>query len=196
MDLTKRVADILLQNSDSLATGVRQIIASVDHITPALRLVYSACFRATRRKYKEKLLPIITVSSFLMLRFLLPQFAMMGPEASKLGQKMMNIFVFKVLPEIRDDKELPKLIGDFLLEISKVLPGDVALTPGDNTKILQFCAENAPMLAERLEIAKAEDEHPLHWSVLELLETGIFGVREDYTSMLEGKAFVLDPRAS
>jgi hypothetical protein len=191
LDFSKMVADILLENSTQVDRGIRLIIGALDKVPAPLRLVFSACFKATRRKYKEKLVPIMAVSSFLMLRFLLPQFAMISPACSRLGQKLMTAFVFKKLPDDPLGEDLPQLIGNFLLEISTVEPADVQLPPYDAMKVLQFCAENAPLLADRVDIAKADDEHPLHWSMLELLESGIFGVKEDYAHILEGRTYML-----
>jgi hypothetical protein len=184
-------AQALLDNPTNTDAGIRAVLALVDRLPPPCRVVFSSCFRATRRKYKDKLVPVIAVSSFFMLRYLRPAFATISVDASTLGQKLMNVFVFKQWPEARLGDDIPRLVGDFLLEICNVKPTQIQLPPYDIKKILQFCAENAPAVADRLEAAQAEDEHSLHWSILECLENAVFGSPEDYTPLLEGASFVL-----
>jgi hypothetical protein len=179
-EFSEMAADILLRNEENIDSGIRMFIEAVSKMPPAIRIIFSACFRATRRKAKEGLLPLIAVSSFLMLRFLLPQFAMISPAACRLGQKLMSIFVFQQSSSDRIGDDIPKLIGDVLLEITNVEPADVPLPPGDNAELFEFCAANAMLLVNKVERAK-EGEHLLHWSVLELLETAVFATRKDAT---------------
>jgi hypothetical protein len=190
-EFSKLVAGILLENAATIDAGIRKIVAAIDRVPPALRIVFGACFRATRRRFQEKLVPIMAVSSFLMLRFLLPQFAIISPAASKLGQKLMAVFVFRKIPDDYIGEDIPQLIGDFLLKIGEVEDAQVQLPQYDGRKILQFCAENAMLVTDRLELVKGGDEYPLHWSLLELLETAIFGIKEDYARILDGHAYVL-----
>jgi hypothetical protein len=184
-EFSKMVADILLENSSQVDTGIRKIIGALDKVPPVLRLVFSACFKGTRRKFQDKLVPLLAVSSFLMLRFLLPYLAMISPAASKLGQKLMSVFVFRKLQDEHLGEDIPRLIGEYLVEISHAKDMTVELPPYNAKKVLQFCAENAPLVADRVDLAIGEDEYPLHWSILELLETAIFGTREDYSKIIE-----------
>jgi hypothetical protein len=126
-----------------------------------------------------------------MLRYLMPAFATVSVQASAIGQRLMNVFVFKKSPEAKIGDDLLGLIGDFLLEICNTKPAQIQLPPSDIKKLLQFCAENAPAITDRFESAKADDEHCLHWSVLECLENVVFGYPEDYTPLLEGSSFFL-----
>jgi hypothetical protein len=190
-EFANEVAGILLRNVNSLDAGIRQIVEAVDKVPPALRLVFGTCFRATRRKYKERLLPILAVSRFLTERFLLGEFAVISPDLREIGGKLASVFAFKKLPDDGLGDDIPKLVGDFLLEISTMVWATVQLPQGDNLKVLQFCAENATLLTEKIEETKIEDEHPLHWSILELLETRLFGDKEDYGDLLKGKSYVL-----
>jgi hypothetical protein len=116
---------------------------------------------------------------------------MISPVASKVGQKLMNAFVFRQVPEVKLSDDVFQLIGNSLLEISTVSPCQIDLPQHDIKKIFEFCAENAPGLADRLEIAKADDEHCVHWSLLEMLELAVFGCPEDYTPLTKNAVFAL-----
>jgi hypothetical protein len=183
-DFVTAVADLLLASQDSLDTAIREFMKLKEKLPSAIRIVFASCFRATRRRYQEKMVPVLAVSSFLMLRFLLPQFAIMSPIASRMGQKVMQAFVFKKFPPDQVREDVYELMARFLLEISQPEPAKVTMAPHDIKKIFQFTAENAIGMIERLQPLNAELDHPLHWSILELLEGVVFGIGEDFGRIL------------
>jgi hypothetical protein len=114
----------------------------------------------------------------------MPQFAAVSPVAIKLGQKLMAAFVFqKAGDEVMND-DTKELIAKFLLELAVPKTVNAQLPPCDINKILQFSAENVILLAEKLATTVADQEHPLRWSILEMLESVIFGLDEDFSSIL------------
>jgi hypothetical protein len=57
--------------------------------------------------------------------------------------------------------------------------------------MFQFLVENVTGFAERFEPTVADQDHPLYWSILELLEGIIFGIDEDFQPILSGGSFEL-----
>jgi hypothetical protein len=190
-EFVSAVADLLLASQDNLETAIREFIKLRDKLPLAICIVFSSCFKATRRRFQEKLVPILAVSSFLMLRFLLPQFAIISPVASRLGQKLMQAFVFKKFPPEQVHEDVYDLMARFLLDISHPKPAKVQFAPHDIRKIFQLAADNALGLVERLPAVAREQDHPLHWSILELLEGMVFGVDENFNRILSSGLYQL-----
>jgi hypothetical protein len=155
-----------------------------DLLFPELKVVFESCYRAARRKFPEGLVPMIAVSSILMLRFLMPQFALSYASSSRLGQKFLTAFVFGKPPEEEVEEQTFRKIAEFLLDISSV---DKTCESCENIEkrecnlcsLLQFTADNLTMVMSALERAE-NDDHALVWSILELLEN-VVSAPEDET---------------
>jgi hypothetical protein len=119
-----------------------------------------------------------------MLRFLMPTFAAVSPVAIKLGQKLMAAFVFQKAGDEAISEETKELIAKFLVELSVPKAVTSQLPACDINKLLQFSAENVVLLAEKLETTVADQEHPLRWSIIEMIESVVFGLDEDFSAIL------------
>jgi hypothetical protein len=176
--LGARFCNGVLQKLINEVTDVRDGLQAMrdlkDRIVPELRMVFESCFRATRRRFPGELVPVMAVSSILMLRFLMPQFAVSFPEASRLGQKMLTVFVFSNPPGEDIEEEVFRKIAKFLLEISTVgmetdYCGFTEAKDCELGELLYFASKNSRLIVSAME-GKKKDNHTLVWVILELLE--------------------------
>ena len=126
----------------------------------------------------------------LMLRFLMPS-AITSSKETKLAQKLMNAFVFhQNEDEILEENDF-KLIAECILgmiEINKT-PFPFNKMNQDINIILEGLNNLNNDINDIIKNQSILNEHPLMWSILELLEN-IFIIKDDFNLLLSTHSII------
>lgn len=165
-----------------------EIICDGMHLLPPqIRYLLAAVFRSTRRKFPDRLVPLFAISSMFMLRFVSPQLIMKG--ATRLAQMTMKAFVFyngeEGAPKEDDiPQELYKKIAETYANVIQYEdPAYHVAEPNIGDIVADIATHNKELLDH---LKKKPQEHPLYWSMLELLENVFIGEEDLMTIISQG----------
>ncbi|EAY19889.1 hypothetical protein TVAG_129970 [Trichomonas vaginalis G3] len=172
-------------NCQSKIETVEIITRDYGNLPLQMKNLISATFRATRRKYPDRLVPLLAISSMFMLRFISPVMANMGK--TKLAGDAMKAFVFFNSKD-KSEEEFPKEIFTRIAEqyISNLGYSDSTyhFAEANLEEIVADCATYNKEICDNLK--RKPTEHPLYWSMLELLENCFIGDEDLMTVLSQG----------
>jgi hypothetical protein len=154
---------------------------------PAMnRFILRTAFLTARRKYPENLVPLTAVSGVLMLRYVMAEISpKLLPERIPLLQQIMNIVVFKQeTRQLGCDVRDFRAIADFLLDLIKLKTNSIR----KEGFVMDQLIESVIIVVDNVLnlLKKPQPEHPIVWSIQELLETVFTGVEDDYKERVAG----------
>jgi hypothetical protein len=145
---------------------------------PAMnRFILRTAFLTARRKYPENLVLLKAISGVLMLRYVMAEVSQQLPERIPMLQHITNIVFFK--QETRQpgcDVRDFRTIAEFLLDLIKLKANSIRQ---EGFAIDQF-VDSVTIVVDNVLVflKKRQQEHPIIWSIQELLET-VFTIAED-----------------
>ena len=172
-DFLNNVFNVMDKCNGDLKSAIDAVLSQKDKICPQLKYLCSQIFRSTRRKFPKRLVPLFATSGMIMLRYLMPA-AITTKSGNKIAQKLMNAFVFHQNEDEKLDETVFRSIAEFIFDIITYenITYPFYRNDYDLIKVLEAFAEmsNDFELIHQ-EISKVSIEHPMMWSILELLET-------------------------
>jgi hypothetical protein len=156
---------------------------------PAMnRFILRTAFITARRKYPENLVPLTAISGVLMLRYVMAEVSpQLPPERIPLLQQIMNITVFKQeTRQLGCDVRDFRAIAEFLLDLIKLKANSIR----KEGFVMDQLVESVTIVVDNVLtlLKKPQSDHPIVWSIQELLETVFAGVEDDYKERVAGSA--------
>ena len=181
------VINSLLSPDVSLTDSVISLIHLLPLVPQQIKFMEAIVFRAARRKFPDGLVPLLAVGSMFMLRYLIPKLSTVSIEATQKGQKIMMAFVFHRSPDFSLTDEQYREIAESDLHITNYGSVSFPVEASKSTQVIESCAEWSKQLIDI--ISNRPAEHPLYWSVLELLENSFTGEEDLLTELTTHSLF-------
>ena len=175
------VTDSILNANSTINDSVISLLHMFPLVPQQIKYIESVVFRATRRKFPDDLMPLFAVGSMFMLRFLIPKLSAVSIEATQKGQKIMNAFVFHRSPEFSLSDEQYREIAESDIQLTNFHAVSFPVEAKQFDQVLTSCADWYKDIIEI--ISNRPAEHPIYWSVRELLENAFVGDEDLITSL-------------
>ena len=184
----KEYAGTVVKSLEAHRDDVRQCITDIvtlsSNVSPNIAFLLSTVFRAVRRRYSNRILPLMAVGSILMLRLLAPTLTLTNAtsENTQLGGKLMNAFVFAKTNKANLAEEDFKCIAKFLATLTSEKEGTLQypVMDDDEGPLLRFCQEQTKLNFYVQERIQKRAGHPFMWTIMEVLEHILFESNEDW----------------
>ena len=181
------VTDSVLNANSSIQDSVVSLLHMFPLVPQQIKYIESVVFRATRRRFPDDLIPLFAVGSMFMLRFLIPKLSSVSVEATQKGQKIMNAFVFHRSRDFSLSDEQYREIAEADIQLTNFHSVSFPVEATQFDKVLTCCSDwNQDIIGI---IANRPTEHPIYWSVLELLENASIGEEDLITRLSTNSLF-------
>ena len=191
-----QVCRVLSKHStENLNAGILAFVKLQKLITPMIKFVCSASFRATRRKYPYNLVPLSATSAILFLRYIIPAFPNFSPELTIYGQKFVKPFFFSSRsdPRFSVEKRTYMIIAKYLTILARVQDSSISLPDYNKENLIPFLRAHPEKIMVELSKILTKKDHPLKISILEIIENIMNGTDEVFeTRILNKTLFISD----
>jgi hypothetical protein len=149
------------------------------------RIIYRNAFVAARRRYPKGLTTLEALSGMLMLRHIMAE---VKPEhvPISLMQQIMNIAVFK--PNMNGsncDISVLMEMADFILGLPVLSRNSVPKDGLEFETFVDLICGAVPGILQRINVTRTVKDHPVVFSIQELIETCFVGADEDPRDQLK-----------
>jgi hypothetical protein len=186
---------LLRSHDDSMVEDLTDVVVKRPNLTPAEllmkwipimkgmsqfnRIVYRNAFVAARRRFPDGIVTLAGLSGILFLRHIMAEVNVNEVSIAPM-QQVMNIAVFKPgMNQATTAKDVLMAMADFLMGLTVLKTNWVPKDGLDFDKLIEVMCDSLPQIMAKLNVQRTLKDHPVVFSIQELIETCFTGPNED-----------------